>query len=75
MVFVKDNFSKALLHFAIVPSAKSDFVAEVLAQTFDIFGLTHFTKVINIVSDKGTENKGAVLDWINEIAQSRLVFK
>ena len=75
VVFVKDNFSKAVLHFAIVPNGKSEFVTDVLKQTFEKFGLINFTKAINIVSDKGTENKGEVLSWINEIAQSHLVFK
>lgn len=75
VVFVKDNFSKTILHFAIVSNGKSEFVADVLKQTFDKYGLTNFTKAINIVSDKGTENKGEVLNWINELAKSHLVFK
>lgn len=75
VVFVKDNFSKTILHYAIVPNGKSEFVAEVLEQTFIKHNLKNFTKAINIVSDKGTENKGEVLNWIEEISQSRFVFK
>ncbi len=75
IVFVKDNFSKAILHFAIVANGKSEFIAKVLKETFEKHHLYDLTKAINIVSDKGTENKGEVLNWIDEVSQSHLVYK
>lgn len=75
VVFIKDHFSKAILHYAIVPGGKSEYVASVLKQTFQKYHLSDVTNAIHIVSDKGNENKGEVLNWIDEISKTNPVYK
>ena len=75
VVFVKDNFSKALLHKVIVPDGKSIWIADVLKETFIKHNLTNYTKLINVVSDKGSENRGEVLKWIHELDTPNMVIK
>lgn len=75
VVFVKDNFSKALLHKVIVPDGKSTWIADVLKETFSKHHLINYTDPINIISDKGSENKGEVLKWIQELNTLNMVIK
>jgi hypothetical protein len=72
LVVVKDNFSKAILHFAIVPSKQSKFVAQFLKDVFVMYHLESRKQIIHIVSDKGTENNGEVLAWIKTVKTSVL---
>ncbi len=67
LVVIKDNFSKAILHFALVDGNKSEFVAQVIKDTFLKYNLMNYTNPIHIVSDKGTENKGEVITWIESL--------
>ncbi len=64
VVFVKDNKSKALLHKAIVPDGKSDYIRDLLKTTFEKYNLFNTTEPINIISDGGSENKGKVFEWV-----------
>jgi putative transposase len=64
MVFVKDNFSKALLHKAIVPNGKSSFIKDVLQATFYKYNLLANGNIVNIISDGGSENLGVVTQWV-----------
>lgn len=75
VVFVRDNFSKALLHKAIVPDGKSSWVADVLKDTFRKHNLTEHKERINIVSDKGSENRGEVVKWISGLNKPNHVIK
>ncbi len=75
VVFVKDNFAKALLHKVIVPDSKSTWIADVLKETFLKHNLINYKEEIHIVSDKGSENRGEVLKWINELDIPNMVIK
>jgi len=67
VAFVKDNKSKAILHKAILPNGKSDFIRDLLDAAFEKFNLFEHPEPIYIVSDGGSENKGEVLTWVEEI--------
>jgi hypothetical protein len=70
IALVKDNFSKAPLHYirmAANTNVDSTVIATLLQQTFDKYKLFDRTHNINIVSDGGSENKGSVLSWIASI--------
>ncbi|MCW3083931.1 MAG: transposase [Bacteroidetes bacterium] len=75
VVFVKDNFSKALLHKVIVPDGKSVWIADVLKETFIQHHLMNYKEPIHIISDKGSENRGEVLKWIDQFEQPNMVIK
>jgi hypothetical protein len=64
LIVIKDNFSKAILHFACVDGKKSTFVAQVIKDTFIKYNLMNYKNPIHLVSDNGSENKGEVLAWI-----------
>ena len=73
VVFLKDNYSKALLHYTIVPNGKSIFIKQFL---IDAFSKNDYLKTIllperkinstYLVSDGGSENKGSVIEWANK---------
>jgi len=66
VAFVKDNYSKAILHYkSIKGSVNSSFIKDLLSETFDKYNLYQTAKTVNVVSDGGSENKGAVLNWIS----------
>lgn len=68
LTMIKDNFSKAPLHFDITTSnINSSFIKQILEQTFDKYKLHDRTHDINIVTDGGAENKGEVIHWIGNI--------
>ena len=76
VAFVKDNFSSALLHYrSTAEKAGSQFIKELLEETFQKFSLYDHKKDIHILSDGGPENKGEVLSWVKHINASPVVKK
>ena len=76
VAFVKDNYSKALLHYKSIPkNAGSQFICELFEETFAKYGLLNTTLPINILSDGGSENRGSLLEWINQIIAPPIVTK
>lgn len=76
VAFVKDNFSKALLHVKVADGkAGSSFIKSLLEEAFEKFDLLNALKPINILSDGGSENKGEVLNWIGNITAPPIVSK
>jgi len=76
VAFVKDNYSKAILHHkSTSEKAGSDFIQELLKETFDKYGLLERSKDINILSDGGSENKGAVLEWLDTLVAPPIIRK
>ena len=73
VVFVKDNYSKAILHGAIVPAGNSSYIRDVLIETFNKHGIRANEEAISIVSDGGSENAGEVLKWIANNEQINVV--
>jgi len=68
VAFVKDNYSKAILNHASTDGkAGSEFIRNLLEDTYISYGLRNLTHDINLVTDGGSENKGLVLDWIDEL--------
>jgi hypothetical protein len=64
VAFIKDNYSRAILNFAVLPSAASVFIRDLFAQTFSAYQIGERVKHVSIVSDGGSENKGELLVWI-----------
>ena len=76
VAFVKDNFSSALLHKRSTNGkAGSSFIASLLKETFEKYNLHQQSKEIHILSDGGSENKGAVTSWIEGIKAPPVVNK
>jgi hypothetical protein len=76
LTLVKDNFSKAPLHYTITKlNVTSELIKNTLQQTFDKFKLFDRTHDITIVSDGGSENKGVLLNWIGSIKAPPCVHK
>jgi len=76
VAFVKDNYSKALLGFKTTAERPgSGFIRDLFIETFKEHNLLNATNDINILSDGGSENKGVLLDWINQIVAPPLVKK
>jgi ACT domain-containing protein len=76
VAFVKDNYSKALLHFKSTSNyADSNFIRDLFEETFTKYHLLDASDSINIVSDGGPENKGSLLEWINQIQAPPVVRK
>lgn len=76
VAFVKDNFSKAILHYASTNSkAGSEFIKTLFQETFEKYKLLDIKDPINILSDGGSENKGAFLSWVNGIIAPPVVSK
>ncbi|WP_405610849.1 hypothetical protein [Polaribacter sp. Asnod1-A03] len=68
VAFVKDNFSKGILHYSSTSGkAGSEFIKNLFAETFLKYNLLNAIKPINILSDGGSENKGELLTWIDNI--------
>jgi len=66
-VIIKDNYSKFILHKGPVLSGESKWIAKLLEEMYLKYDLVNHTKEITIVSDGGSENKGDVITWIDEI--------
>ncbi|WP_439131431.1 hypothetical protein [Polaribacter sp.] len=76
VAFVKDNFSKGILHYSSTNrKAGSEFIKNLFAETFTKFGLLNAIKPINILSDGGSENKGELLSWVQNIQAPPVVTK
>ncbi|WP_339883497.1 hypothetical protein [Polaribacter vadi] len=76
VAFVKDNFSKGILHYSSTNrKAGSEFIKNLFAETFAKYNLLNALKPINILSDGGSENKGELLSWINTIQAPLVVTK
>ncbi len=71
-VFVKDNYSKSLLHMQVVPTAGSSYIKDVIANTFKKYDLFSLHSPITIISDNGSENKGELSKWLS---QNRMVHR
>jgi len=66
VAFIKDNFSKAILHYGSVSEkADSKFITKLFKETFLKFNLNDVKKPIHILTDGGSENKGAFSTWVN----------
>lgn len=72
VAFVKDNKSKAILYKAILDNGKSDFIRDLLHMAFERFDLFRHPDPISIISDDGSENKGEVIRWVNEIKTAQV---
>lgn len=76
LTVVKDNFSKAPLHYVITKAnICSNTIKQTLEQTFNKFKLFERSHDITIVSDGGSENKGEVLAWTATIKAPPCVHK
>lgn len=76
VAFVKDNFSKAILHFKSTSGkAGGEFIRDLLKETFMKYNLLNTSNPIHILTDGGPENKGFLLDWINDIQAPPQVLK
>ena len=76
VAFIKDNFSKAILHYASVSKkADSKFITKLFKETFDKYHLKNVTRPINILTDGGSENKGAFSTWVNHFNAPPIVSK
>lgn len=68
VAFIKDNFSKAILHYASTDGkAGSLFIRDLFQETFSKFCLFDYKEDIHILSDKGSENKGFLTNWVDSI--------
>jgi hypothetical protein len=76
LAFVKDNFSKAILHHkSTSDKGDSNFIRDLFQETFDKHCLFDAREPIHILSDGGSENKGALLEWIETIKATPQVLK
>ena len=76
VAFVKDNYSTALLHYGSTEeSADSEFIKTLLEETFIKYKLYEHPDNISIISDGGSENKGAVLEWVASLVTPPMVKK
>jgi len=76
VAFLKDNFSRGILHYASTSEkAGSEFIKNLFAETFSKYNLLNVIKPINILSDGGSENKGELLSWIESIQAPTIVTK
>jgi len=76
VAFVKDNYSSGLLHYKSTDGkADSQFIADLLEETFLKYNLYNYTKDIHILSDGGPENKGKVLSWVKHIKAPPVIKK
>ena len=56
VAFVKDNFSRGILHYTSTSEkAGSEFIKNLFAETFEKYNLLNAIKPINILSDGGSE--------------------
>ncbi len=76
VAFAKDNFSKAILHYSSTgDKAGSKFIRNLFQETFDKYELLNNANPINILSDGGSENKGELLTWVDNIQAPPVVSK
>ncbi len=76
VAFIKDNFSKAILHYKSTDGkAGSDFITALFQEVFDKYNLFDKKLPINILSDGGPENKGSFLEWLGTIKAPPIISK
>jgi len=76
VAFIKDNYSKALLGYKSVSyKPGSGFIRDLFEETFEKYNLLNQSDPINILTDGGSENKGAFSDWLNLIEAPPVVEK
>jgi transposase InsO family protein len=76
VAFVKDNYSKAILGYTSTDgSAGSQFISTLFEEAFQQYDLPNAAEAINILSDGGSENKGSLLEWINQLEAPPVVRK
>ncbi len=76
VAFVKDNYSKAILNHASTDGkAGREFIRNLLEDTYISYGFRNLKHDINLVTDGGSENKGLVLDWIDQLETPPIVRK
>ncbi len=76
VAFVKDNFSKAILHYASVSEkADSTFITKLFKESFEKHNLYNVKEPIHILTDGGPENKGAFTSWVNHFNAPPIVSK
>lgn len=76
VAFVKDNFSKAILHYgSVTKKADSSFITKLFKETFKKFNLYDEKHPINILTDGGPENKGVFTKWVNHFNTPPIVTK
>lgn len=76
VAFIKDNYSKALLGYkSISHRPDSNFIRDLFEETFIKYHLLDASDQINILSDGGSENKGSLIEWVNQISAPPVVRK
>ena len=76
VAFIKDNYSKAILHYTSTSGkAGSEFIKNLFQETFEMYGLFDKKDPINILSDGGPENKGELISWVKKIKTPPVVSK
>ncbi len=76
IAFIKDNFSRAILHYASTDEkADSQWITELFEETFQKYDLYQLEKPMHILSDGGSENKGKLLEWVGHIHAPPVVKK
>ncbi|QTE21239.1 hypothetical protein [Polaribacter cellanae] len=76
VAFVKDNFSKVILHYGSVSEkADSKFITKLFKEAFLKFNLNNVKEPINILTDGGSENKGTFSTWVNHFNAPPVVSK
>ena len=76
VAFVKDNFSKSILHYASTNGkAGNEFIKNLFEETFIKHKLFDKKDSINILSDGGSENKGEFISWVKNSVAPPIVSK
>ena len=69
-------YKRQILHYdSTSGKAGSEFIKNLFAETFSKYNLLNAIKPINILSDGGSENKGELLSWIQNIQAPPTVTK
>jgi transposase InsO family protein len=76
VAFIKDNFSGALLGYRSTPyKPDSSFIRDLFVQVFIEYNLLDSSDTINILSDGGSENKGSLIEWLNQLVAPPIIRK
>lgn len=76
VVFIKDNFSKAILNYiSLDRPVKSGDIKGLFVRTFEKYNLHNNKDPISIGSDGGSENKGEFMHWIGNLKAPPVVNK
>lgn len=76
VAFIKDNYSKAILHWdSVSEKADSTFITKLFKEAFYKHSLHNIKEPINILTDGGSENKGAFTTWVNHFNAPPIVTK